>query len=424
MNSEYINFEEKYCTGCTLCVRACPTRAIRVKNNKAAHISGLCIGCYECIRVCPEGSVYSSLSDQRLLKNKKLNVAIVSPILYAQFPGFMPNDVLLGLKKMGFDHAIDLSYYLEMFQYAVEEFIVRNRKTKEAPWPLISPICPVVTRLIALNYPNLLNHILPFKRPAALVGEEIRKKLSQEHGVKKKDMILYHITPCHSKIISDRMCLTDGLACMDRSIGINMIYPELLQKMEEIKNLELNLFPYEHFSFVPSARGPMWGMSGGEIAGMRMDGVIAVSGLKETMAYIEKIEMGLFRDMEYIEFRACTEGCLGGPLTAVDRYLAKSTVQKFLKMFGIGRRMPRKKIHHLFEEGWFFSNLKPKELAGSFHLRQAPLTIENMKKIEKLISLIQGNDCAACGAPDCRTFAEDVVRGYADMEDCFKMRQG
>jgi iron only hydrogenase large subunit-like protein len=138
--------------------------------------------------------VCSSISGQRLLKNEKLNVAIVSPILYAQFPGFMPNDVLLGLKQMGFDHAIDLSYYLEMFQYAVEEFIIRNRKTNEAPWPLISPICPVVTRLIVLNYPNLLDHILPFKRPTALVGEEIRKKLNYEHGVKKKryDLVSHH----------------------------------------------------------------------------------------------------------------------------------------------------------------------------------------------------------------------------------------
>jgi iron only hydrogenase large subunit-like protein len=423
MDSEYINFEEKFCTGCTQCVRACPTKAIRVKQNKAAHISGRCIGCCECIRVCPEGSVSSSLSDQCLFQDGKLNVAIVSPILYAQFPGFMPNDVLLGLKQMGFDHAIDLSYYLEMFQYAVEEFIVRNRKTHEAPWPLISPICPVVIRLVALNYPNLLNHILPFKRPTALVAEEIRKKLSQEHGVKKEDIILHHITPCHSKIVSDRMSHAGELACMDRSLGINMIYPELIQKMEEIKDLELNLFPSEHFSFVPNARGPLWGMSGGEIAGMRLEKVIAVSGLKETMAYIEKIEMGLFGEMEYIEFRACTEGCLGGPLTAVDRYLAKSTVQKFLKMFGMGRRMPRKKIHRLFEKKWFFSHVKPEELADGLHLRQAPLTIENMKKIEKLISMIHGNDCAACGAPDCRTFAEDVVRGKADVKNCFKIPQ-
>jgi len=424
MTSEYIVFEEKYCTGCTQCIRACPIKAIRIKNNKAVCITSLCIGCGECIRVCPEGAISSAISDEEPLEKEKINVAIVSPILYAQFPGFMPNDVLLGLKQMGFDHAIDLSYYLEMFQYAVEEFIARNRKTNMAPWPLISPICPVVNQLIAIKYPNLLDHILPLKHPAGLVGNEIRKKLSQEHGVKEEDVILYHITPCFSKVVSDRSGLMAELSYMDKAIGINKIYPGLLQKMEEIKDFELNLFPYEHFSFAPGARGPMWGMSGGEIAGMKLEKVIAVSGFKEIIAYIEKIEMGLLKDMEYIEFRACSEGCLGGPLTAVDRYLAKSTVQKFLKIFGIGRRVQRKKVHMLYEKGWFFSELKPSELADSYYLKQMPLTIEDIKKIENLISVIQGNDCGACGAPDCKTFAEDVARGYADVEDCFKMRQG
>ncbi|MGB9499659.1 MAG: (Fe-S)-binding protein [Dissulfuribacterales bacterium] len=72
----------------------------------------------------------------------------------------------------------------------------------------------------------------------------------------------------------------------------------------------------------------------------------------------------------------------------------------------------------------FFSESKPTEPADSYYLKQTPLTIENMKKIENLISVIHGNDCGACGAPDCRTFAEDVVRGDADTEDCFKLRQG
>ncbi|MBC2713737.1 MAG: hypothetical protein HF978_00310 [Desulfobacteraceae bacterium] len=348
-----------------------------------------------------------------------LNVVIVSPILYAQFPGFMPGDVLLGLKHMGFDHAIDLSYYIEMYQYAVEEFVLENRKAHR---PLISPICPVVIRLIVLNYPNLINHILPLRSPAALVGDKIREKLSHEHGMAEKDIKLYHITPCHSKVVPDRSKLMDELSYVDHALGINKIFPGLLAKMEQVKKLELSLFPNEHFSFVPSSRGPLWGMSGGEIAGMRIDRVIAVSGLKETMAYLEKIEMGLFSDMEYIEFRACTEGCLGGPLTAVDRYMAKSTVQKFIKMFGIGRRLPRRKIRQLYDKGWFFSKLKPSALTGIYLSKKKSLTIKDMKKIEKLMSLIQGNDCGACGAPDCRTFVEDVVRGEADLKDCFKMR--
>jgi len=38
--------------------------------------------------------------------------------------------------------------------------------------------------------------------------------------------------------------------------------------------------------------------------------------------------------------------------------------------------------------------------------------------MEGILEQIQGKDCAACGAPDCRTFAEDVVRERADVNDC------
>jgi len=422
MVPEYISFVEKFCTGCAQCVRVCPTKSIRIRNNKAFFLNDLCIGCGECILVCPEGAVSSSISVTEMCMKGKLNVVIVSPVLYAQFPGFLPSDVLTGLKHMGFDHAIDLSYYLEMFQYAADAYVLEKRKVQNAPWPLISPICPVVMRLIGLLHPNLLEHILPLRRPVALLGDEIRKKLSQVHGVAEKDIILHHITPCHSKMMPDCAGLMDELGYFDQALGINWIYPELLRKMEQVKDADLSLFPDEHFSFVPSSRGPLWGMSGGEIAGMRIDGVIAVSGLKEVMAYLEKIEMGLFRDMEYIEFRVCREGCLGGPLTAVDRYVAKSTVQKFIKMFGIGRRLPRRKIRQLYDSGWFFSRRKPSERAGVCQSKRKALTIEDMKAIEKLMSLIHGNDCGACGAPDCRTFAEDVIREKTELNNCFKIK--
>ncbi len=421
MVSEYLSFVEKYCTGCTHCVRACPTKSIRIRNNKAVFSDELCIGCGECIRVCPEGAISSSLSTIEPFTKDKLNAVIVSPVLYAQFPSFMPGDVLLGLKHMGFDHAIDLSYYIEMYQYAVEEFVLANRESRNAPGPLISPICPVTIRLIALNYPNLIDHIIPLRSPSALVGDKIRKKLSHAHGVPEKDIKLYHITPCHSKVFPDQSKLMDELNYVDHALGINKIFPELLAKMEQVKKDELPLFPNEHFSFIPSSRGPLWGMSGGEIAGMRIDKVIAVSGIKEIMAYLDKIEMGLFSDMEYIEFRACTEGCLGGPLTAVDRYMAKSTVQKFIKMFGLERRLPRQKIRQFYDKGWFFSKLKSSELVSINKLKRKPLSINDMKEIEKLVSLIQGNECAACGAPDCRAFAEDVIRGEVDLKNCFKM---
>ena len=37
---------------------------------------------------------------------------------------------------------------------------------------------------------------------------------------------------------------------------------------------------------------------------------------------------------------------------------------------------------------------------------------------EQLEQELPGLDCGFCGAPSCRSFADDVVRGYAKKEDC------
>jgi Na+-translocating ferredoxin:NAD+ oxidoreductase RNF subunit RnfB len=47
---------------------------------------------------------------------------------------------------------------------------------------------------------------------------------------------------------------------------------------------------------------------------------------------------------------------------------------------------------------------------------------EQLKEIERLVQVIDGRDCAMCGAPDCRTFAEDVVRGKVSLDECLLVR--
>ena len=41
-----------------------------------------------------------------------------------------------------------------------------------------------------------------------------------------------------------------------------------------------------------------------------------------------------------------------------------------------------------------------------------------MMQIEELEKQLPQIDCGSCGAPTCRAFAEDVVKGEAVMEDC------
>jgi len=388
--------------------------------EKTACVVGQCIGCGECMRVCEAGAISAATAELETIGRQHVAVALVSPVLYAQFPGVMPNDVLLGLRRMGFRHTIDMSYFLEMFHYATEEFIRRHHQSDKAHWPLISPVCPVVVRLIAYQFPSLMAHVLPVLRPVALMAREVKRRIIPLYHQSGERVMLYYINPCPTKM--DSTGTRPGLkqSVPEIALGINYIYPKLSREIEQIKRSDVIPFDQPRFEYETCATGnaSMWAMSGGEIAEMDFDRTLAVSGMQETIAYLQKIEMGLFKDIEYIELRTCREGCLGGVLTATDKYFAKNAVQKMVKLFGLGRRLTQENILHMYAKGYFQTEKGPAKLIELYGARRDALSIGSLHEIEKILELLKGADCAACGAPDCRTFAEDVVRGSASLKDC------
>ena len=417
----YLQFSEELCTGCTHCVRQCPTSAIRVrkrKSRKSIRIVDHCIGCGECILACPTHALSAGSSELDVKDQNHISVAIVSPVLYAQFPKINPKAVLRGLRRLGFHYTIDISSYIELFLRATEEYIRKNRTSRKSPWPLISPVCPVVIRLIAFQFPVLLSNILPILRPTTLAAREVRKKIRRICDANEQKIVLYHITP-------NRSFLPQEYACMDRIIGINDVYSDLIPQLGNHKQEIPTSSDKTGSRFFTSKNCIGWGVSGGEIDGLNIDRSLAISGLRETITYLQKIELGLFRDIEYIEFRICPEGCVGGKHTFVDKYLAKNEISKMQALCSPGRSVSQAKIIQLYEDGWFLNNsdfAQPERIIG--HPKE-PLTLESLQKIDDLLEKIQGMDCGACGAPNCRIFAEDVVRGDASLEECliFGMRQ-
>lgn len=419
----FVHFDEELCAGCTECVKVCPTQAIRVRGNRAVLLDGRCVGCGQCIRVCRAGAIHASTSELSSLKSDRISIALVSPVLYSQFPGVLPNDVLMGLRNMGFTNTVDMTYYFEMFQWATAEYIMRNRKTGESMWPLISPVCPVVIRMIAFLFPVLLPNVHPIMRPVTLMARDIVRQFSRHYSVSADKIHLYYINPCPSKMGYPKKIIESGLKTghsTTGALGINDIYGELSRQIRKIEKSDKIPFAPAGYEYEQcnTGGGLLWGLSGGEAEATGIDKTLAVSGLKETITYLEKIEMGLFNDLEYIELRACREGCIGGALNAIDKYLAKSATNKMARTLGIGTRLNRERVLRLYDSNWFFR----KDQSASFNKIQASckrrFTFQELQKIERLVKFINGKNCGACGSPGCRAFAEDVILGVSDPEDC------
>ena len=50
--------------------------------------------------------------------------------------------------------------------------------------------------------------------------------------------------------------------------------------------------------------------------------------------------------------------------------------------------------------------------------------MQKLEQMEAIAEDMPGLDCGACGAPNCKALAEDIVKGEAKITDCvFKLRE-
>ena len=53
-----ITVDKDKCTGCTHCMKSCPTEAIRIRGGVAKINADRCVDCGNCLRACPVDAFY------------------------------------------------------------------------------------------------------------------------------------------------------------------------------------------------------------------------------------------------------------------------------------------------------------------------------------------------------------------------------
>jgi len=379
--------------------------------GKARIIDERCIDCGECIRICPYHAKKAISDPLGLIYAYKYRVAIPAPALYGQFKANVTrNQLLTALKMLGFDEVYEVALGAEVVSAATR----KQLKNPDLKKPLISSACPAVVRLIQVRFPNLIDNILKLDSPMEVTAKIAREKIVRYKGIRAEDIGIFFITPCAAKVTSIKAPYGKSGSYVNGAISIRDIYLKILGKMDnavrETENFELA--GYE---------GIRWANSGGESLALKTDSFLAVDGIHNVITILNEIEDERLEDVDFLEALACTGGCLGGPLTVENVYVAKNRFKRVLdeaKKYSDAKSNP-KQYENMVDSLGVIEHRPVMKLDND--MQKAMKMMDDMKRI---FSELPGLDCGACGAPSCKALAEDIVRGNADETDCiFKLRE-
>ena len=402
------------CIGCVSCARHCPTEAIRIRGGKARITESRCIDCGECIRYCPnhaKTAVTDSLDD---LKIYRYNIALAAPSLYAQFDKNIPvASILTGLQRLGFNKVAEVARGAEIATAALREHL----RTPGIKRPVISSACPASVRLMLVKFPELIEYLSPVDAPVEIAARIARREAAETMGIRPESIGVWFITPCPAKMTAVLEPIGVVKSELTGTISMISIYGELLKALS-IPTAKTDVS-------LASAEGVGWALAGGEATGLGEAKVLVAHGIRNVSNILEQVALGKLNDVDFIECLSCAGGCIGGPLTALNRFVAENSLKQCLQaMRDNEKQSPAQpvaatEIALALHEGRMIEPRPALKLDDNI-----VVAMQKIEQIDETLKRLPGLDCGSCGSPTCRALAEDIVQGTASETDCvFRLRE-
>ena len=403
-----VKINESKCTNCYTCLRICPVKAIKIKEeDKFPSINvKRCIGCGDCITACsPDAIVYrSDIEEAKNLLRSGQEVAIIcSPSISAEFDDITDHRKFVSmLRGLGAKYVNEVSFAVDLIAYKYMH-LFSDFKGKY----YIMSYDPVVVSYIEKYHPNLINNLAPLVSPMIACADLI-------HGMYGKDIKVIYIGPEIAR--KDEALRFNGNAKID----VVLTFLELRQLFAEF-GLDESTVEFSDFDPPIGYKGSLYPLSNGIIQAADIDenrlttDIITVEGRKGMLESIQEFENNV--KIIHRHLNVTYGNALSGPgLTSHGNKLLKEhQVIKYAN----------KRLNNFFRHEWYnnLQNYLELDFSRDYLDDDQRLPEPEHNKVLEALELIGRNEddvigCNECGYKSCKEFAIDIARGLATPEMC------
>ncbi|MCP4310282.1 MAG: ferredoxin [Bacteroidetes bacterium] len=391
-------------------MNACPTQAIRVRDGKAVIIGERCVDCGNCCKACPVSAILIEQDDFEEIFNYEVRIALLPTVFIGQFPSIIKaGEVFGGLKSLGFTHIVEIDSVVDLVQEGYDSFMDNYSGDK----PAISTFCPAIVRLIQVRFPSLVDHLVRVKPPSDVAAIHYRSQMEQK-GIDPEQIGIFYVTPCAAKIASIKSPVGEKASPVNGIINMEYLYNKLLHLIMNHEVKEMG----EPDTGGLTSKGILWSLTRGESEHQK-GRCLAIDGIRNVTEFLERLEESEKSNIDFLELRACDESCAGGVLISGNRFL---TVERLNSRAGNSTEKSGGLKGGSFDEKLYaLEKIQARSMLVLDPDRK--VAIEKINKLEELLKVLPGIDCAACGSPTCRALAEDIVQERAELSWCIFLQE-
>ncbi len=377
----YLVRDNDKCILCGRCVAACREyQSVAVIGTNArgfkTHIGCAfeknlnevpCVGCGQCITACPTGALRERDEIDNVLAaiaNPDLHVVVgtapsVRIGLGEEFGSPVGSNVegkmVAALRQIGFDKVFDVDFAADLtIMEEGYEFI--DRLTNGGVLPMITSCSPAWIKFCEHNFPNLIPNLSTCKSPQQMFGAVAKTYYAEKTGIPADKIYVVTIMPCTAKKFEKGRDKQSAAGVPDIDAVLTVRELARLIKRQGIMFNDLKAEKFDVPFGIGSGAGLIFGATGGVmeaalrtvaevVTGKPLDNVdfkevrgtqgikeatydlngtkvkVAVaSGLANARAIMEKVSKGEC-DYQFIEIMSCPGGCVNGggqPIKTAD----------------------------------------------------------------------------------------------------------